>query len=187
MSYHHLLRRGVLLPALIGVLAFAGNAAVFVAATYPQHRERSRALEAHAAAAGRLHSVRQQMRSLRVLGGDALRARQDLQVLLEQRLDPMSRLPEALAFMRTAAADAGIVLENIDYSVEPVEALDALSLGMSARGAGSYGAIRQWIVALRQGPGLMFVDSVEIAGTGTVLSVQLTAVAMLHVTEATRP
>lgn len=180
--------RRLLGPALIVLVALLGNAAVFAARTYPAHRAAARAQAAYDAAESDLHAARQQFRSLQVTGGDALRAADDLRAFLNDRLDSTSNLPETLAYLRASAAAAGISLENIDYSAEPVAQLDALSLGMSVRGAGSYAAVRRWIAALRQGPGLMFVDSVEIGGAGgPVLSVELTAVAMLRAEGATTP
>ena len=172
----------------IVVVALLGNAAVFAVRTYPARRAAAQAQAAYDAAESDLHAARQQFRSLQVLGGDALRAADDLRVFLNQRLDSTSSLPETLAYLRASATAAGMSLENIDYSAEPVEQLDALSLGMSVRGAGSYAAVRRWIAALRQGPGLMFVDSVEIGGAGgLVLSVELTAVAMLRAEGASTP
>jgi len=180
--------RGLIWPALIALVARVVNGAVFVAKTYPGWHERQAAQLQYDQGERELYSVRQQLRTLQVLGGDALVARDDLGALLAGRLLHTSELPQVLAHVRASAGESGVRVESIDYAAEPVAELEAIRLQISVRGAGSYTAARSWMSRLREGPGLMFVDRAEIGGSGgSVLSIEVTAVALLRAGEVLLP
>lgn len=181
-------QRGLVAAALIVLVAVLINAAAFAGWTYPAWRERVEAQRAYDHAESELHAVRQELRSLQVLGRGALLARDDLGEFLAERLHRTASLPEAIAHVRTAAEDSGIIVERVQYSADSVDQLDAVHMGISVFGAGSYTALRRWIAELRKGPGFMFVDRVEVAGAGSsLLSIELTAVALLRVEEPVIP
>jgi len=185
---HLNVRQGIVLPAIIGLVALLANAAVFFGRTYPAARERSAAQALYDRNESELHVVRQQIRSLETVGRGALAAGSDLQGFLDQRLLDDSRWPEVSAYLRDSAADAGVRLERVDHSEESVQQLDAVRRQMSVLGAGSYAAVRSWLLALQQGPGLFFVDQVEIDGSGAaLLSVQLTAIALTRADSPVKP
>ena len=181
-------QRGLVGAALIVLVAVLINAAVFAGRTYPTWRERVDAQRAYDQGESELHAVRQELRSLQVLGHGALLARDDLGEFLVERLHRTSSLPEAREHVRTSAEESGITVERVQYSVDSVDRLDAVYTGISVFGAGSYTALRRWIAELRKGPGFMFVDRVEIGVSGgSLLSIELTAVALLRVEEPVIP
>lgn len=182
-------RTALALPALIAAGALLANAAVAAVHTYPAWRERAAAEAGRNAAESELHAVRQQIRTLETIGRGALAAGNDLEEFVERRLTPATAgLPQVLQHVSDAAAGAGVRLERVDHRVEPIEPLGAVRWQMSTIGAGSYGQLRAWLTALREGPGLLFVDRLEIGGSGNpgdpLLAVELTLVALLR-TDAT--
>jgi hypothetical protein len=174
----------LVLPAVIALGALLANAAVLAARTYPAWRERAAAQAGRDAADSELHAVRQQIRTLETMGRGVLAAGEGLEVLLGQRLTGIAGLPEVLQHVRDTASAAGVRLERIDHAVEPVASLGAVRWQMATLGAGSYGAVRAWLAALREGPGLLYVDRLEIGGSGdALLAVEVTLVVLLR-TEA---
>ncbi len=174
-------RQGITLPIVIALLAVGANAVVFFARTYPDARQRSAAQAAYDFSESELHALRQEIRTLETVGGGALAADDGLQVFLGAWLLDTSRWSEIRAHVRDAARDAGVSLERADHTVEAIDQLDAERWQMSLLGAGSYTAVREWMAAVGDGPGLMFIDRAEIGGAGgPVLSVELTVVALLR-------
>lgn len=187
-------RSSIALPALIAAGALLANAAVLAVHSYPAWRERAAAQTARDAAESELHAVRQQLRVLETMGHGTLAAGDGLQAFVEQRLAGTAGLPEVLQHVRDSASGAGVRLERIDHAVETVESLAAVRWQMSTLGAGSYGSVRAWLAALRDGPGLLFVDRLEIGASagaagaeGSPLAVELTLVALLRAETAVTP
>ncbi len=181
-------RKGIVLPAVIALLVTLANAAVFAARTYPSWSERSAAQALYDRSESDLHAVRHEVRSLETMGRGALAATNDLRVFLDEKLIDASSWSEVLRHLRDTADAAGVRLERVDHSEEPVQQLNATRWQMAAFGAGSYAAIRSWMESLRDGPGLLYVDRVEMGGSGgAVLSVELTLVALLRADATVRP
>ncbi len=181
-------RKGMILPAAIALVALLANAAVFAVSTYPAWRDQSAAQAAFDRSESELHAVRQQIRSLETVGRGALAAGEDLDVFLGERLLDAARWSEVLLHVRASANDAGVRLERVGHSDEPIEALNAVRWQMSVFGAGSYAAVRDWMSTLRDGPGLIYIDRAEIGGSGgDLLSVEITVVALLRAESPVRP
>lgn len=181
-------RQGIVLPATIALVVLLANAAVFGGRTYPAWRARSAAQAAYDRSESELHTVRQQIRSLETVGRGALAAGEDLDVFLGERLLDAARWSEVSLHVSASANDAGVSVERVGHSEEPIEQLNAVRWQMSVFGAGSYSAVRKWMSTLREGPGLIFVDKAEIGGDGgPLLSVELTIVALLRADSMVKP
>ena len=97
-------------------------------------------------------------------GGAKITGLADDLELFYQRVPEKSGLGSFIGRLYSYAADAGIDIDQISYSTDPLEDTALLGYGLSFNVRGSYIQVKKFIHLIENSPSLLILDTISLAG-----------------------